>query len=254
MTFVVVLVGWIFSLCLHEFAHAAVAYAGGDTSVREKGYLTFNPLRYVDPVASIFIPLLFLLLGGIGLPGGAVYINQARLRSRYWVTLVSLAGPAANLLLAVLLGLVLKFGVAPPNAAPALAFLGLLQVTALILNLLPIPPLDGYRAISPFLPLPLRFVFNRGRIGHDAGAVPGAVVRPCRLAAVLANDVPRRRRPRHPAPAGADRPAAVQDFLKRSSLRAKRSNPARHTSGTKHCPVMPRECGASSKHRGRSFC
>ena len=77
MTFIVVLVGWIFSLCLHEFSHALVAYYGGDTTVREKGYLTFNPLKYTHPVYSLLLPMLFLLLGGIGLPGGAVYIENA---------------------------------------------------------------------------------------------------------------------------------------------------------------------------------
>ena len=50
MTFLVVLIGWIFSLCLHEFSHSLVAYYGGDTTVREKGYLTFNPLKYTHPV------------------------------------------------------------------------------------------------------------------------------------------------------------------------------------------------------------
>ena len=53
MTFLIVLAGWIFSLCLHEFAHAAVAHRGGDHTVREKGYLSFNPLRYADPMLSI---------------------------------------------------------------------------------------------------------------------------------------------------------------------------------------------------------
>ena len=148
MTFIFVLVGWIFSLCLHEFAHAAVAFLGGDTSVREKGYLTFNPLRYMDPIASLFVPLVFLLLGGIGLPGGAVYIDARRLRSRWWACAVALAGPAANLAIAGLLVLVLSRGaIARSAAAPALAFLALLQVTAVLLNLLPLPPLDGYRAI-----------------------------------------------------------------------------------------------------------
>ena len=161
MTFVFVLVGWIFSLCLHEFAHAAVAYLGGDTSVREKGYLTFNPLRYVDPVTSLLIPLLFLLLGGIGLPGGAVYIDRSRLRSRYWECAVALAGPAANLLVAFVLVLALGTGAVPANAAPAVAFLALLQVTAILLNLLPVPPLDGYAAIAPFLPRGLRITFSR---------------------------------------------------------------------------------------------
>lgn len=161
MTFIFVLVGWIFSLCLHEFAHAAVAYMGGDTSVREKGYLTFNPLRYVDPVTSLFIPLVFLLLGGIGLPGGAVYIDRSRLRSKYWECAVALAGPAANLVVAGVLVLALGADVVPVNAAPAVAFLALLQVTAILLNLLPVPPLDGYGAVAPFLPRSLRLTFGR---------------------------------------------------------------------------------------------
>jgi Zn-dependent protease len=162
VTFIFVLVGWIFSLCLHEFAHAAVAFLGGDTSVREKGYLTFNPLRYVDPIASLFIPLVFLLLGGIGLPGGAVYIDTRKLRSKWWACAVALAGPAANLAIAGLLVLALSTdALARSAAAPPLAFLALLQVTALILNLLPVPPLDGYRAIAPFLPRNVQMIFDR---------------------------------------------------------------------------------------------
>src|SRR5512141_1826026 len=108
MTFLVVLIGWVFSLCLHEFSHALVAYNGGDYTVREKGYLSFNPLKYTHPVFSIVLPLIFLLLGGIGLPGGAVYIETWRIRSRNTLSLMSLAGPASNLLVAVLLGIVLR--------------------------------------------------------------------------------------------------------------------------------------------------
>ena len=157
MTFLVVIVGWIFSLCLHEFSHALVAYYGGDTSVRDKGYLTFNPLKYTHPVYSILLPLLFLVLGGIGLPGGAVYIEKWRLHSKRWESAVSLAGPASNLILAVLLAMVLHF--APLTASgiwPGLAFLALLQVTAVVLNLAPIPPLDGYGVIAPYLPSTIR--------------------------------------------------------------------------------------------------
>ena len=157
MTFLIVLVGWIFSLSLHEFLHAFVAYQGGDTTVREKGYLTFNPLKYTHPVYSLALPLLFLILGGIGLPGGAVYIETWRLRSRGWVSAVSLAGPAANMLLALVLGTVLRF--APPDGAgiwPALAFLAFLQVWAVVLNLIPLPPFDGFGAIEPYLPAGLR--------------------------------------------------------------------------------------------------
>ncbi len=162
LTFTIVLIGWIFSLCLHEFSHALVAYLGGDTTVKDKGYLTFNPLKYTHPVYSLLLPLLFLVLGGIGLPGGAVYIETWRLRSRNWVSAVSLAGPTANLILAIILGLVLRFGpVTSSGLWPALAFLGLLQVIAVVLNLIPIPPLDGYGIIAPFLPNDFRQQVNQ---------------------------------------------------------------------------------------------
>jgi Zn-dependent protease len=157
VTFLVVIAGWIFSLCLHEFSHAVVAYFGGDTSVREKGYLTFNPLKYTHPVYSILLPMIFLLLGGIGLPGGAVYIETWRLRSRRWESAVSLAGPAANLVLAVILAIILHFTpVLAGGIWPALAFLALLQVMAAVLNLIPVPPFDGYRVVAPFLERDLR--------------------------------------------------------------------------------------------------
>ncbi len=157
VTFLVVIVGWIFSLCLHEFSHALVAYYGGDTSVRAKGYLTFNPLKYTHPVYSILLPMIFLLLGGIGLPGGAVYIETWRLRSRRWESAVSLAGPAANLVLAVLLSIVLHFApVSGGGIWPGLGFLALLQVMAAVLNLIPVPPFDGYGVLAPYLDQDLR--------------------------------------------------------------------------------------------------
>jgi Zn-dependent protease len=166
MTFIVVLVGWILSLSLHEFSHALLAYMGGDYTVRDKGYLTFNPLKYTHPVYSLLLPLLFLVMGGIGLPGGAVYIETWRLRSKNWRTAVSLAGPLSNLLLAIILGLILRFS--PVNFSgvwPGLAFLALLQVTAVVLNLIPVPPFDGYNAIEPHLSDATRMRFEQFRGG-----------------------------------------------------------------------------------------
>ncbi|MGE5073740.1 MAG: site-2 protease family protein [Anaerolineae bacterium] len=168
MIFAIVLLGWIFSLCLHEFSHALVAYYGGDTTVRDKGYLTFNPLKYTHPVYSIVLPLLFLLMGGIGLPGGAVYIENWRLRSRAWISAVSLAGPATNLLVAVVLGLVLRFSAADRSGIwPALAFLAFLQISAVVLNLIPLPPFDGFGAIEPYLPDSLH-----GAVAQVRGMLP----------------------------------------------------------------------------------
>ena len=164
MTFTIVLIGWIFSLCLHEFSHALVAYNGGDYTVKEKGYLTFNPLKYTHPIFSIVLPLIFLLLGGIGLPGGAVYIETWRIRSRKMLSLMSLAGPASNLLVAILLGIILSLApVGPLGIWPALSFLLVLQISAVLFNLIPLPPFDGYNALEPFLPLGIRETVNNFR-------------------------------------------------------------------------------------------
>lgn len=151
--------GWIISVALHEFGHAIVAFWGGDESVEDKGYLTLNPLKYSNPVLSIIIPVLMLLMGGIGFPGGAVYINIYALRKPGYRSLVSAAGPIANLLCVILLALPfdnfpfsLFFGYAPEQFLMAIAFLAFLQITAILINLLPIPGLDGFGILEPFLP------------------------------------------------------------------------------------------------------
>src|SRR5207302_4334809 len=139
--FIIVTVLWIFSVCVHEFGHAWAAYCGGDYTVRDKGYLTMNPLKYTHPVYSLLMPALFMMMGGIGLPGGAVYIERHLLRSRGWVTWVSLAGPAMNLLLAVIIALLIKLVFLPryPDHAVTygMAFLLQLQISAILFNLIP---------------------------------------------------------------------------------------------------------------------
>lgn len=160
IVFLAVLLIWIFSLCLHEYAHARVAYAGGDTSVAAKGYLDFNPFRYMDPLNSLILPIVFVAIGGFALPGGAVYIDPTRLRTKGWETAVSLAGPAANLLMCVACAAPFFLGFEDPMSThPAwgiLAFAARLQIVATLLNLLPVPGLDGYRALEPWLPWSVR--------------------------------------------------------------------------------------------------
>lgn len=150
--FVLVIAGWLVSLCLHEFGHAYTAWRFGDHGAEMRGYLTLNPLRYTHPGLSLVLPLLVIALGGIGLPGGAVYVQTSAMTPRRR-TLVSLAGPAANLVLAVLLLGVTRafYDPAHPVFWSGVAFLGFLQVTALVLNLLPVPGLDGYGALEPHL-------------------------------------------------------------------------------------------------------
>lgn len=150
-----VLGGWGVSLCLHEFGHAAMAYRGGDHSVRGKGYLTLDIRRYTDPVLSLVLPLVFLVFGGIPLPGGAVWINQHALRSRGVQSLVSLAGPVANLIIGILLTVSVRLAFSPVDAlfsplAQGLSFLALLQILSFVLNILPVPGLDGFGVIEPW--------------------------------------------------------------------------------------------------------
>ena len=85
--------GWIVSLSLHEFGHAYTAFKSGDYSVAEKGYLNLNPLKYTNIFMSILLPIVFLMMGGIGFPGGAVYIDLASIKEKTHRSLVSAAGP-----------------------------------------------------------------------------------------------------------------------------------------------------------------
>ena len=164
ITILFVLGGWVTSLCIHEFGHALIGFLGGDRSVASAGYLSLNPLKYTHPLLSIGLPIAFLLLGGIGLPGGAVYLDQRAIRSDGWRSFASAGGPLGNLLFAVLIGWpFVVFRGSPPigdfHFWAALAFVVFLQVTAIVLNLIPIPPFDGI--IAPWLSIDLRILASR---------------------------------------------------------------------------------------------
>jgi Zn-dependent protease len=150
-TVLLVLGGWGVSLCLHEFGHAFVAYRGGDREVYFKGYLTLDPRRYTDPVLSLVLPLLLLAVGAIPLPGGAVWINHYALRNKRVESAVSLAGPLSNLAIGALLVFAVAIFNPPLGLAAALSVLALFQVLAFVLNILPVPGLDGWGAIEPWL-------------------------------------------------------------------------------------------------------
>jgi Zn-dependent protease len=150
--FTLVIAGWVVSLCLHEFAHAYTAFRFGDHGVAMRGYLTLNPLRYTHPVLSLLIPIVFIALGGIGVPGGAVYVQTSFMTKRQ-KTIVSLAGPLTNVAFAAILLTVVALFYDPEHMVfwAGMAFSGFLQVTAALLNLLPVPGLDGYGALEPHL-------------------------------------------------------------------------------------------------------
>jgi len=150
--FVFVIAGWIVSLCLHEFGHAFTAWRFGDHDIAVRGYLTLNPLKYSNPLLSLGLPVLITLFGGIGLPGGAVWVRTAFMTDRQR-SIVSLAGPFMNVVLAIVLLVATRLFYDPAHLVfwAGVAFLGFLQITGAVLNLLPIPGLDGYGALEPHL-------------------------------------------------------------------------------------------------------
>lgn len=159
VTFAFVMVGWLLAVMAHEFSHALVALIGGDHTVRAKGYLAFDPRRYGALQITLIIPLLAVALGGIGFPGGAVYLRNDLMRGRLWRAAAALAGPAATAAILLALALVLRVGTGLGGAGgdlwPALSLLAFLQAMALMLNLVPIPGLDGFNALRSFLPFRL---------------------------------------------------------------------------------------------------
>jgi Zn-dependent protease len=111
-----------------------------------------NPLKYTHPVLSLVLPIIFIALGGIGVPGGAVYVRTSFMTNRQ-KTIVSLSGPLTNVAFAVILLAVTALFYDPDHNVfwAGMAFSGFLQVTAAVRNLLPVPGLDGYSALEPHL-------------------------------------------------------------------------------------------------------
>lgn len=151
----------------HEVAHGAVAYACGDTTAKDAGRLTLNPLAHIDPTGSIVLPCIMALLGGpVFAYARPVPYNPRRLRHPVRdEVLVALAGPASNLLQAALAAVVLRFAfLENPDAftwvstqPAAVVVLDVLSsyiwvnISLMLFNLIPLPPLDGSAIISPLL-------------------------------------------------------------------------------------------------------
>jgi len=151
-TFAFVLLGWVISLCFHEYGHAATASTFGDTSIVERGYLTLNPVHYFHGLGSLVLPVIALVLGGIALPGGAVMIRTDLIQRKWQQSLVALAGPAMSLVSALICYWVAQAVNGTPLLYDGLMLLAFFLMMAFVLNILPIPGLDGFAALRPFLP------------------------------------------------------------------------------------------------------
>lgn len=144
----------IFSVILHEVAHGYMANWLGDPTARLAGRLTLNPVSHIDPMGTIFLPLLLIFTHSPILIGYAkpVPYNPYNLRGKYDEALVAFAGPATNIALALIFGIALRF--LDPNAALFEAFKTICYINMLLalFNLIPLPPLDGSKILSTLLP------------------------------------------------------------------------------------------------------
>ena len=154
----------ILSIIVHEVSHGYAANALGDPTAKLAGRLTLNPLPHIDLIGSVLVPV-FLVISNAGILFGwakPVPYNPYNLRSQRWgEAIVAFAGPGVNILLAVLFGLLVRFGTGLPvpfiNLATIAAYVNLFLG---LFNLIPIPPLDGYTTLRGLLPyraaIPLR--------------------------------------------------------------------------------------------------
>jgi len=156
----------IISVVIHEVSHGYAADAQGDPTARLAGRLTLNPVPHIDILGSIVIPGLLLLTGSGFVIGWAkpVPFNPYNLRNQRWgEALVAAAGPASNILLAVIFGLLIRFSdfLSLPESFVALsAYVVLINLVLAVFNLMPFPPLDGSKIFFSFLPA--RFQYIRG--------------------------------------------------------------------------------------------
>lgn len=158
----------IFAITVHEAAHGYVARYFGDMTAEAAGRISFNPLRHIDPIGTLLIPGLTLLVGGI-LFGWAkpVPVNFGRLRhpkrDMLWV---AAAGPGSNFIMAIFWALAIKVSpLLPAFVSTPLALMGtagiMINVVLMVLNLLPLPPLDGGRIAVSLLPHRLAWQFAK---------------------------------------------------------------------------------------------
>lgn len=159
----IMIVPFLVAVIFHEVAHGFIAYRWGDSTARDQGRITFNPVPHIDPLGTLILPILMMFTGSGMLFGWArpVPINPARFRKyRAGLFWVSLAGPAMNFLIAAVSGL--AFAATLKFASPEFyLFEPLIEMTKVsvmlnfslgIFNLLPLPPLDGSKIIESFLP------------------------------------------------------------------------------------------------------
>ncbi len=161
----------LFAITVHEVAHGWVAKRLGYPTAMMLGRLTLNPLKHIDPIGTVVVPIVLLMLGGF-IFGWAkpVPVTWRNLRNpKRDMAIVALAGPISNLLMALIWAVVAKIGMMTVATMPfigqPLIYMGgagiFINIALMVLNLLPLPPLDGGRVASGLLPGPLSYKFDK---------------------------------------------------------------------------------------------
>ena len=159
----------LFAITLHEAAHGYVARHFGDLTAYQAGRISLNPLRHIDPIGTVLVPLMMFLTAGF-LFGWAkpVPVNFGRLRRpKQDMLWVAIAGPASNLFMAILWIMIAKLALSSGGGTAAAWFYAMSQagitinVVLMVLNLIPLPPLDGGRVAVSLLPHPYSYRFAK---------------------------------------------------------------------------------------------
>ncbi|MDQ3093569.1 MAG: site-2 protease family protein [bacterium] len=153
-----ILIALILSAAPHEMMHALVAHRLGDDLAHSQGRISLNPLRHIDPFLTIGLPMISLLLGGgMIMAAKPVPVNTMRLRGgENGMALVGLAGPLTNLVIAAALAIPLNIMSGGGALYQFIQIFFLINVSLCVFNLLPIPPLDGSRALYAIAPRPVQ--------------------------------------------------------------------------------------------------
>ena len=160
------LLALIFSIIVHEVSHGFAAELQGDPTARLQGRLTLNPIPHIDPIGSVLIPAILVFANTGFLFGWAkpVPYNPYNLRNQKWgEAIVAAAGPGVNILLALVFGLVVRFGIGtlPPAFIELAGVVVFINIMLAFFNLIPIPPLDGSKLLKSILPYRASLAFQR---------------------------------------------------------------------------------------------